>query len=112
MIGIGVVYLVKDPSGYELLDFSVAQLRHLTSGPYRIYGCCPGNDDETLRGMAAHGIAVQEVTERHPRASQEHSNLLDMDSWPIRMGWDGLYQAALTDQAPLAAIVRRAGLRV
>ena len=124
MLGICVVYLVTEADGYALLDHSVHQIKRLTRGPFRIYGCCPNGDDETIRRMTRNGIIHQDIPERRPHISEEHSNLLDMlvdrairddcthvvtfdmDSWPICDGWDELYCGILDDRFPLAAMMR------
>lgn len=126
MVGICVIYLVDDPVGYRLLELSLDQIERTTAGPYRLYGCCPDGDPETLRRLAARGVEVHAAGDparvREPQV--EHSELLnaladaaasdgcshlatfDMDSWPILPGWDQRYAGALTGQAPVASIVR------
>lgn len=124
MLGICVVYLVKDADGEAILDFSFGQFARLTRGPYRIYGCCPDNDRRILKRVARHGATVLRAGERHHNPSQEHSKLLDMlidqavsdgcdhvvtfdmDSWPIVDGWDRLYADALSERFPVASIAR------
>lgn len=124
VLGICVVYLVKDADGEAILDFSFAQFARSTRGPYRIYGCAPDDDRKVLKRIARHGATVMRSGERHHNPSQEHSKLLDMlvdqavadgcdhvvtfdmDSWPIIDGWDRLYAAALSDRFPVASIAR------
>lgn len=126
MIGICVVYHVRDAEGVAILDASIAALRRMTRGPYRIYGVVPGADGRTIRRLRHHGVLGLELS--RPRipgiAAIEHSTLLnaladravadgcshvatfDMDSWPIVHGWDEIYPAILSRETPLAAIVR------
>lgn len=124
MLGICVVYLAQGPDGFALLDCNLAQLKRHTRGPHRIYGCCPDNDAATCQRLTEHGVIVHPALERNPDISQEHSALLDalvdraiaegcdhvatfdMDSWPVLEGWDQFYADLLTDESPVAAIVR------
>jgi hypothetical protein len=124
MLAICVVYLAHEAEGLALLDFSIAQIRRVTAGPYRIHGCCPGNDAAIMRRLAGQGVIVHEAPPRHEHISQEHSQLLnmladrakddgcthiatfDMDSWPVLPGWDERYASIVGPAAPVASIVR------
>ena len=125
-LGICIVFLVRDTDadGYALLDACIERIARHTRGPYRLYGSCPDGDAGTLRRLHEHGVTIVPVAGRHPHISQEHSMLLDrlvdravadgcthvatldMDSWPVHDGWDGLYADAIDARAPVAAIVR------
>jgi hypothetical protein len=124
MLAICVVYLTHEAEGLALLDFSIAQIRRVTAGPYRIHGCCPGNDAATMRRLAHQGVVVHEAPPRHQHISQEHAQLLnclvdravddgcthvaafDMDSWPVLPGWDARYASIVGPATPVASIVR------
>jgi len=124
MLAICVVYLAHEVEGLALLDFSIEQIRRVTKGPYRIHGCCPGNDDQIMSRLANHGVVVHEAPARHPHISQEHSQLLnvlvdqakdegcthlatfDMDSWPVLPDWNECYADLVNSAAPVASIVR------
>ena len=124
MLAICVVYLAHEAEGLALLDFSIEQIRRVTTGPYRIHGCCPDNDPAIMSRLTSHGVVVHEAPARHSDISQEHSQLLnllvdraaehgcthvatfDMDSWPVLSGWDERYASLVDAATPVASIVR------
>jgi hypothetical protein len=136
MIGICVIYLCADEAGEFLAQKSIEQIKKHTWGEYRIYGYAPRASESFLKTLKRSGIIylperevaeeVKKLQSEEPTKQQmkEHSFLLnklvshafedgcdfaaafDMDSWPAMSGWDLFYSRMLSDQTPVAGIVR------
>jgi hypothetical protein len=127
MLGICVVYLFVHDLGDVLLRKSIEQIACHTRGPYRIYGCALRTTKEQKEALIRAGVIClpfEHGTSPSSQLPKEHSSLLDrlvshafadgcdfvatfdMDSWPVLPGWDERYCSKLSDEVPLAAIVR------
>lgn len=128
MIGICVVFLSSDEWGSYLGEQCLLQIRRNTRGAYRIYGCAPRPSTDMAAFLERSAIinlpCPSPASGETWSMGKEHSRLLDtmvshafddgcrtvatfdMDSWPIMPGWDDFYIPRLTDQAPVAAMVR------
>lgn len=128
MIGICTIFLFAGEWGEFLARQSIQKIRQHTRDEYRIYGYAPRASDRQIDFLSQLNIACLPTpapkSDRPWSAMTEHSLLLDslvsrafadgcefvatfdMDSWPIVNGWDSFYSQRLSDEVPVAAMVR------
>jgi hypothetical protein len=127
MLGICVVYLSLGDWGDFLQQKSIEQIARHTRSPYRIYGCvlrASKDQEDALKRAGGIRVPVGNVSSPPSQLQKEHGSLLDrlvsyafadgcdyaatfdMDSWPLLPRWDEHYVSRLSDEVPLAAIVR------
>ena len=123
-LGIVVVYLVAEEDE-DLLDLHLAQIEKHTQAPYRIYGsvnrllprfrakleghapmeicACP---DTPLRGYEEHAYYLELLIEKAIDAGVTHVALLNVDSFPIRAGWEREMAGRLSPERVVCAVMR------
>jgi len=129
VLGICVVYLVRDPDSEALAREHLQRLYRHTAGNYRIYGVCLEGCEPTIRALAAEigEVPLQIVPPPKTMPDQtslQHSTLLDTlvevaiadgcdllaafdnDSWPLQDAWNEMYAERLTESYPVASICR------
>lgn len=129
MLGICIVYLIRDEDSAALARENLTRIHRHTSGQYRIYAICLEDCESTIYSIAKDldglPLTVVPTPEGVPeQTSLQHSTLLDSlvevaiadgcdllaafdnDSWPLQDGWNQFYAERLTRSHPVAAICR------
>lgn len=124
MLGICIVYLFPDEGSRIFLDVSLSAFRAFTRGPYRIFACGVRLSVEDDKRIREHGIELADIPPCDRSGGYEHAYYLDhlvdmafaagcdrvatfdLDSWPVAPDWDAPFTTLLSEEWPVAAIVR------
>ncbi len=119
-----MIYLVQDAESACLLPLSIRQIKLRTRGEYRVYGCALRLSDDQIAHLHREGVELPEIAPSPKTGRAEHAHYLDrlvdhafaegcshvatfdMDSWPIRDDWNTVCEGLVSEQVPVASVVR------
>src|SRR6056297_1632256 len=125
-LAICVVYVVA-PGTEWLLRLQLRKIAETTTVPYRIFAAVPRATERArkilarwserveivpmeasdLRGSAEHAHYLDQLVAEAAAHDVTHVATLDMDSFPVAIGWAERLTAQLTPDRPFAAVLRR-----
>lgn len=125
MLGICIAFRVTGPATTRLCDHSVARIRALTQGPYRLFGTIArGSLPDTAERLRAAGVELPDIPPFESGGTREHGYFLnamvdhavtegcthvatfDMDAWPVEDGWDVRSAEEVSEEVPIVAALR------